>query len=148
MTCKTPFVISLIISSILISEPLFAARLALHWTNATTRVDGSVFDPETELASVEIGCGASLTGPFDVFTDSVPNQSGLAAPTQFVTESAPPGLAGCVALSVDTNGVVSAPSNVGAVTYLSPIEAIQDLGQRCYGTCSGTVNFSFTITAP
>ncbi|MCU7934134.1 MAG: hypothetical protein KZQ99_04545 [Candidatus Thiodiazotropha sp. (ex Dulcina madagascariensis)] len=97
---------------------------------------------------LEIGCGASLTGPFDLFTDSVPNQGGLAAPTQFVTESAPPGLAGCVAFSVDTNGVVSAPSNVGAVTYLSPIEAIQDLGQRCYGTCSGTVNFSFTISSP
>ncbi|MEW8494257.1 MAG: hypothetical protein AB2604_10665 [Candidatus Thiodiazotropha taylori] len=126
-------------------QPAFADRLELQWSNATARANGDVFDPEVELASIEIGCGTSLVGPFDAFQASVVNEAGSAAPTDFTTDVAPAGLRGCVAYSVDLNGLVSAPSNIGEVAYLSPIEAIRDLGQRCYGSCPGVVNFNFTI---
>jgi hypothetical protein len=125
--------------------PASAEHLELSWTNATTRADGSAFDAETELASINIGCGESLAGPFDAYTAKVQNEGDSPAPTGYVTDAAPNTLKGCVAFSVDLNGLVSAPSNVAKLDYKSPISALQDLQTHCYGSCPGTVNFHFTI---
>ncbi len=135
----------LILAAVSFSSLVNAAHLDLNWTNATTRADGSDFDAVTELASIEIGCGENLAGPFDTFVVSVLNESGLPAPTSFVTEDAPNTLQGCIAYSVDINGLVSAPSNVAELKYQSPISALQDLQTTCYGECAKTVNFNITI---
>ncbi|MCU7886623.1 MAG: hypothetical protein KZQ82_20740, partial [Candidatus Thiodiazotropha sp. (ex Lucinoma annulata)] len=83
---------ALILLGVFLSGPLFADPLELNWTNSTTRTDGTAFDAETELASVEIGCGGSLTGPFDLYRATVMNEAGQAAPTQHRDNEAPSGL--------------------------------------------------------
>ncbi|MCU7878338.1 MAG: hypothetical protein KZQ84_16340 [Candidatus Thiodiazotropha sp. (ex Lucinoma borealis)] len=139
---------ALILLGVFFSGPLFAEHLELNWTNSTTRTDGTAFDAETELASVEVGCGGSLTGPFDVYRATVTNEAGQPAPTQHRDNEAPSGLVGCVAILVDTGGRVSDPSNVSELVYVSPIEALRDFGQRCYGSCPGVVNFNFQFGSP
>ncbi|MEW8522534.1 MAG: hypothetical protein AB2552_05725 [Candidatus Thiodiazotropha endolucinida] len=139
---------ALILLGVLFTAPLFADSLELNWTNPTTRTDGATFTPDTELASIEIGCGTALAGPFDVYTDQVLKVDGLPAPTHFSTQDAPPGLVACVAFVVDTGGVISERSNVHVLDYTVPISGIQDLGQRCYGSCPGVVNFNFYTTPP
>lgn len=138
----------LLLCGLLSSTLVNAEHIELSWTNATTRVDGSAFDAETDLASIEIGCGISVSGPFDAFTASVLNLSGIPAPTMYLTDEAPIGLQGCVAFSVDRHGLVSGPSNIARAVYRSPVEALKDLQTRCYGGCPGTVQFNFTVTQP
>ncbi|MEW8115903.1 MAG: hypothetical protein AB2792_01875 [Candidatus Thiodiazotropha sp.] len=139
---------ALILIGVFITAPLFADPLELIWTNPTTRTDGAVFVPDTELASIEIGCGTALAGPFDVFTHQVLKVDGLPAPTNFSTQDAPSDLVACVAFVVDTGGVISDQSNVHVLDYTAPISGIQDLGQRCYGSCPGVVNFNIYTTPP
>lgn len=91
--------ISILVGIGLISAPILASTIGFEWTNATTRVDGSAFDPATEQAEIRIYCNGDTTPTF------VSDGAATA-----LNEIVLPGTYTCYATTLDTSGQESGPS--------------------------------------
>ena len=83
----------------LVSAPLLAGQIGFTWQNASTRVDGTPFDPATEQAEIRIYCNGDTSPTF--------TSTGAAEALSAITV---PGTYTCHATTVDTDGQESAPS--------------------------------------
>jgi hypothetical protein len=134
---------SVMLISMLAFADVQAAEINVSMQLPITRVDGTPFDPLTESQSIDIGCGLSSTGPFDVFLSSYtgPFES-IDLSFNFVSPEDRDYW--CIAYLTDTGGRVSGPSNVALLDYIVPPSSLKILDMQDVSS-GGKLNFSFTI---
>lgn len=88
-----------------------AAAETLSWEPPTTRVDGTPFDPATEVARYELVCGDKVT---EIPPTQDPANSYVFKKYEILPDY---GDNSCYLTVVDTDGLQSAPSNTVAITW-------------------------------
>lgn len=97
---KSWWVAILVSLGLLVSIPVGAGPISFSWTNPTQNVDGTTFDPATELAEIRIYCNG----------DTTPTFVSLGA-LESLADNVPPGTYTCYATAVNNDGAESGPSN-------------------------------------
>lgn len=128
--------IGVLIALGVIAGAAFAATQSFNWTNPTQNVDGSAFDPATELAEVRIYCNLSPTA-FTPESPGVtsPHTPALVSPGDLTT-AARDFAAGdytCFATAFSIYGYESAPSNTVTFTVtptVAPEAPVLTLGPQ------------------
>ena len=90
----------LVALGLVVAMPTVAGPISFSWTNATTRTDGTVFDPATEQAEIRLYCNGDASPTFTSPGDA-----------NVLDAIVAPGTYTCYATTVDTDGVESMASN-------------------------------------
>ena len=97
---RAAFISVLVALGLMVAIPAGAGPINFSWTNPTQNVDGTVFDPATELAEIRLYCNG----------DTTPTFISVGPVTSFGSD-VPPGTYTCYATAFSVYGQESGPSN-------------------------------------
>lgn len=108
----------------------------------TTRADGDVLDL-SEIDRYEVGCSStSPIGPFDEWLISIARDD---LPIGYTVTAPKDSDWWCIGFTVDTDGLVSGPSNIAYKSLENPPLEPNSIVVECVSDCSATLNFNITI---